>query len=141
MHNSANQLAYPCIIMKTGNLNDINDMDHITQLFPCPLGFHLAEQPPKCECIKLLNDNNCKCFLGKRLLYNCTELEILDWWHSNKTLIHTHCPFQYCGSNLENSAKEQCSSNRADYVPGILCGGCKPQHSLALGTSVAYPTA
>ena len=34
-----------------------------------------------------------------------------------------------------DSVKEQCSSNRT----GILCGGCKPEHSLALGTSRCLP--
>ena len=64
--------------------NARNDFDHITfviGLLACPLGFQLAGQPPKCECIKLLTDNNCKCFLGKKTAVRLYR-EILDWWYS-----------------------------------------------------------
>ena len=50
----------------------------------------------------------------------------------------THCPFDYCNItaigrdvNLQDDSDSQCAFNRA----GRLCGGCKDNYSLAIGSS------
>ena len=54
----------------------------------------------------------------------------------------THCPFDYCNVtgiaiNLQDDSDSQCAFNRA----GRLCGHCKDNYSLAIGSShcIHYP--
>ena len=51
------------------------------------------------------------------------------------TILHPHCPFDYCKAHrirfAMNETDLQCSYDRR----GLLCGDCQPGLSLALGTS------
>ena len=101
-------------------------------LLPCPPGFAL--------------NGHCDCYLHHVVFDNCVAVNEtgLFLWSSNAwasiyedgILYDTHCPFDYCNItgqliNLLNDSDTQCAFNRA----GRLCGGCKENYSLAIGSS------
>ena len=57
--------------------------------------------------------------------------------YSDGLLYNTQCPFDYCTVStntpydLQGDPESQCAFNRA----GRLCGGCKENYSLAIGSS------
>ena len=119
------------------------------ELKSCPLGFQLQTQDPlKCGCnchpaLQMLDKIECQIsnmtiykhpgsvgwfgFLPQR---NTSELEIVSY---------TYCPFDYCDTTKTHAIKpiqpqtanSQCAFNRS----GILCGGCKTNFSVLLGSS------
>ena len=103
----------------------------------CPLGFELSNEHQKCTCDKWLQK------------FDITECNIDDlsierkkntFWisklanHSGLILHDGRCPFDFCKDNFVNvslsNPSAQCDFNRN----GTLCGQCKEQYSLALGT-------
>ena len=106
-------------------------------LLPCPPGFALLGEPPKCDCYPELSNSGVECRIvnGK---------EIFKWkgslWIGIKGEGITYskqCLFNYCdrGSlkeiSLRNEPEIQCRFNRT----GRLCGACKEGYSLAIGSS------
>ena len=106
-------------------------------LLPCPPGFALLEEPPKCDCYPELANSGVECRIvnGK---------EIFKWkgnlWIGNEGEQITYskqCPLDYCDRNglkeiiLRKEPDIQCRFNRADR----LCGGCRENYSLAIGSS------
>ena len=104
-------------------------------LLPCLPGFTLLNQ-------------HCDCFLHDVLFDNCSIVSgrgYFSWsknnWvnlDKNATIIYNkNCPFDYCNKtyakpiDLERHPDSQCAFNRA----GRLCGGCKENYSLAIGSS------
>ena len=102
-------------------------------LLPCPPGF-------------ILLNKRCDCHLHYSLFDSCKISNGTGYfsWNSNAwTTIHKagilydmHCPFDYCNItgqliNLLNDSDSQCAFNRA----GRLCGGCRENYSLAIGSS------
>ena len=105
-------------------------------LSPCPVGFVLSGEPPKCNCAPALLEHQLRC-------------DVLNWTIQRKgrtwigfyeenvsgILLHDHCPFDYCKETQMwiniSSADQQCAFNRT----GILCGKCKEGLSLVLGSS------
>ena len=110
-------------------------------LLNCPLGFALSTKNG-CECHKCLFQNI------ESITCNITEQSIqrqgTTWigvMSSNATLAFSNvCPFLYCNilnvkvfvhqSSLLNE-DSQCTGNHS----GVLCGGCKENFSLALGSN------
>ena len=101
-------------------------------LLPCPPGFTL--------------NGHCDCYLHYFVFDNCMAVNKtgLFSWSSNAwasiyedgIIYDTHCPFDYCNItgqpiNLLNDSDTQCAFNRA----GRLCGGCRENYSLAIGSS------
>ncbi len=109
-------------------------------LLPCPLGFSLQGNPPRCDCCLSTAHE-----LIDMYDVNCSAFGVLSWngqlWIGVKkgtgTLdLNFQCPSGYCeiGTktiSFENNADSQCAFNRA----GKLCGGCKENYSLAIGSS------
>ena len=103
-------------------------------LLPCPPGFSLQGDPPGCDCYPALTDNGVKCSINDRR-------NILFSWNtpvwintaSNNTIYSKYCPFDYCNNvkTIQNDVNNQCAFNRA----GKLCGACKENYSLAIGSS------
>ena len=112
---------------------------HFTPVFynitlrPCPPGFTLI-------------DERCTCYLKHVLFENCKIANGIGYFSWNNTawvtindqVLHysTYCPFDYCSITdkeiyLQNDSDTQCAFNRA----GRLCGGCKENYSLAIGSS------
>ena len=110
-------------------------------LLKCPKGFTFKRQ--QCHCFPVLINSHINCYLLNNKGY-------LQWsgsiWvgdkdsdaqeSSNKILFSRYCPLSYCNTSLKTVELEidpnaQCAFNRA----GLLCGGCKENYSLAIGSS------
>ena len=103
----------------------------------CPPGFNISEMTRSCVCEKRLQrfTNNCSITSG-----NITRDSNQQFWvryddQSDGLILHPNCPFDYCTSqNVSFSLSNtdvQCAYNRS----GRLCGACKANYSLVLGTS------
>ena len=113
------------------------------KLFPCPWGFILTGLPPRCDCSQELHNHHVyTCNITDQTITRPPQLWIGYYQPGNDSalqvegvLVHDDCPFDYC--KLEefpihlNDSDKQCAFNRS----GVLCGGCQPGLSLALGTS------
>ena len=112
-------------------------------LLPCPPGFTLLGDPPGCDCYPVLTNNavNCQMISGKGYLSWNGPLWLniefnTTFFTAYKIYLAQYCPFDYCKAseisvNLQADADAQCSFNHA----GRLCGGCKENYSLAIGSS------
>ena len=104
-----------------------------TSFHPCPLGFNLSDNPPRCDCALQLRMPGVKCNIDTQLIHRPALVWIGNY--SDEVVVHTNCPFDYCKpKDNEISLYEQdqqCAFNRS----GVLCGACQPGLSLALGTS------
>ena len=116
----------------------------------CKAGFMQEQVSTKCSCIC---DKRDKTF--SKYIKECDPtLEAVkrmgEFWitylnyHDNNSFspyfIYPYCPLGYCESpsteifinlNQPNGSDAQCANNRR----GILCGSCRPNHSLSLGNS------
>lgn len=127
---------------------------NVTLLHPCPPGFILLGDPPGCECHPKLNESGISCHIRNRTGYISWEgpmwvnaSEIFNSNNSNETWhdilsIADYCPFDLCkvdyqkfNVNLRDDPDAQCAYNHV----GRLCGGCRENHSLAIGSSQCIP--
>ena len=111
------------------------------KLLSCPLGYQMANksnEKPYCECVaylKRLGINNCDIKQGGKILR--PKRMWIGFHHIRPFIIaaHKHCPFDYCVQSDSffslSSPDQQCNHNRAQ----VLCGACKTNLSLVLGTS------
>ena len=108
-------------------------------LLKCPVGFIMLGDPPGCHCHPVLAAANIKCTINGLTGYHTWNSSV--WLQAKESVtvrtffLGTHCPLQYCTSqnimvNLRNP-DAQCDFNRA----GVLCGSCKENYSLAIGSS------
>ena len=136
------------LIPYTANqLPNIDDARLGVSLLPCPLGFNLSTATERCECAPPLDELNFNCSIASQTIHRPSAVWIGYYYFnsdnesSNNTvtpggvILHMHCPLDYCKTedtelNLEDPS-EQCAFHHS----GILCGGCQPGLSLALGTS------
>ena len=106
-------------------------------LLPCPPGFQLSNLTAQCECNQLLKERGLSCNIsGATPLVRRT----MSVWISihptrNDAILHDNCPLDYCKPTplwlqLEHP-DEQCAYEHS----GLLCGRCKSNLSLAIGTS------
>ena len=100
---------------------------------PCPLGFNLSDNPPKCDCVLQLRKPGIKCNINTQLIHRPALVWIGNY--SDEVVVHTNCPFDYCKSKDNEISlyeqDQQCAFNRS----GVLCGACQPGLSLALRSS------
>ncbi len=105
-------------------------------ILPCPLGMNLTEGT--CQCQQGLTKfvKNCEAIKNTGVFYrNGTRWIGTPLFNNTTILANEYCPFGYCNSktlgvNLDNP-DIQCAFNHS----GVLCGGCPPGLSLAIGTS------
>ena len=104
-------------------------------LRPCPPGFSLSKHPPfKCDCNQLMQQlPGVKCHIQDQTISRSGLVWIST--DGNETVTASNCPYNYCNREeiyitLEDP-DSQCNFNHS----GILCGGCQPGLSLALGTN------
>ena len=103
---------------------------------PCPLGFQLSGKEEICVCDERLQTFTQNCDINRLSI----ERKENTYWISNEAndsilILHEDgCPFDFCKDKLINvplsNPDEQCNNNRV----GTLCGQCKANYSLALGT-------
>ena len=108
----------------------------------CPIGFMPSNiSDSKCECI-------CSMEL-KSYITSCDSTtnslikENINSWitYQYGYVTYSNCPFDYCETNvsidlnLSNGTDAQCNNNRR----GVLCGACRKNFSLSLGSSHCLP--
>ena len=119
---------------------------YLVHLLECPLGFAL-DTNKGCDCHKYLvkTNENFTCNIADQSIQRqgTTWIGALKGNTSNYSLVFsTVCPFFYCNrsnvkilvnqtSFLNDSEDIQCTDNRS----GVLCGGCRDNFSLALGSN------
>ena len=104
-------------------------------LKPCPTGFQLSEASKECVCEHRLQKYTNSCDIDDLV----EGIDGNAWVGLDKsadgTILHPYCPFDYCKSYSVrfrlNNTDLQCNYNRR----GLLCGGCQPGLTLALGSS------
>ena len=107
-------------------------------LLECPLGFTLSDRPHRCDCDEVIIQQNLTCNI-KDLTVRREGTIWINTSISSGVIFDDYCPFDYCKQepvdvDLTNP-DVQCAFNRS----GILCGACKPQFSLALGSNRCLP--
>ena len=121
--------------------NDLTSLFEVI-LLPCPRGYRMTNKPrqkPHCECIvsKYLQKMGIYCNIdqGARV-FRPTKIWIGFYYTQPDTITaNEYCPFDYClpqeGFLSLTSPDDQCNNNRS----GVLCGACKGNLSIVLGTS------
>ena len=108
-------------------------------LLSCPPGFHQTKsdgQPSGCICYQLLTEYGFKCNFINNTGYHIWNSSMWVSVTTDKTLYYNqYCPLDYCKLGrkvvtLEKKPNAQCAFNHA----GTLCGGCKENYSLAIGS-------
>ena len=110
----------------------------------CPIGFEIAEGDDKCTCDKIVQTITHNCYIDS----NSFERTRNSFWISLTKFNNTdqlltvydfRCPLDYCNDRPVNvtlgDPSVQCDFNRT----GILCGQCKKNFSLALGSLHCVP--
>ena len=111
-------------------------------LIDCPVGFTLSDEPHQCICHPTITRNRLTCDID---IGNGTVQRSGNVWvsflPSNQSkggggvVVSLHCPNGYCKQEIQHINLDrpdaQCSFNRS----GVLCGGCPPGLSLALGSN------
>ena len=106
-------------------------------LLACPRGFTLLGNPPSCRCYPVLTKNNVVCFFKDNIGYQTWNSSIwIDIDADLTVYMAQYCPFGYCITSqkivsFDEDSSAQCLSDRK----GTLCGGCKKNFSLAIGSS------
>ena len=109
----------------------------LVTLLPCPTGFQLSTMTAQCECAPLLKDKGLLCNISGAtpMVQRTKSVWISIHPNGNDTLLHENCPLDYCKPTslwLQlNHPDEQCAYGHS----GLICGRCKSNLSLALGTS------
>ena len=103
----------------------------------CPLGFNISKSERSCVCEPRLipYTNQCNIINGVgQITRDSDDMFWVGHDQSHELILHPHCPFDYCVNDTVvfplNNTDIQCAHNRA----GILCGACKTDYSLVLGT-------
>ena len=103
-------------------------------VLPCPPGFSLQGDPPGCDCYTVLGDSGVKCNIKYGTLLFSWSTALWMSIENNDTMYSENCPFDYCSEDKSmesNNSDVQCAFNHA----GRLCGSCKENYSLAIGSS------
>ena len=119
----------------------------------CPLGFTLSKRPPfKCDCNHLLQQiPRVTCDIQHQTISR-DGLVWVGTYRGNETVAASkYCPYNYCKSiqtkitltsqepdtEYSNYSTADCQCNQQH--SGVLCGGCQPGLSLALGSNRCLP--
>ena len=113
--------------------NDLFKLINIS-LTKCPLGFEISNKIKSCDCENLKNiATTITCDATTKILARQGDIWIGNI--SDRVVIQKPCPLDYCNTAQVNFSltdpDPQCALNRT----GILCGGCKQNFSLALGSN------
>ena len=104
----------------------------------CPPGFSLENSSMSCVCDRALQKytNNCNITNGQgQIARESDDIFWVGYDESHGLILHPQCPFDNCVSHAVNfslnNTDMQCAYNKS----GLLCGACKNEYSLVLGTS------
>jgi hypothetical protein len=110
---------------------------NITLRFPCPIGFTLVGEPPRCDCYPELRQRKINCTIQNGMGYISRSGRNWIGVSRKEVTFNDHCPPNHCRpekkllNNLENDSNAQCSFDHS----GVLCGGCREGYSIAIGSS------
>ena len=114
----------------------------------CPLGFAISRNPPfKCDCNHLLQQMpRVTCEIQNQTISR-DGLVWVGTYGNNTVAASKYCPYNYCKSE-RTKVKLTSQESKSEYIhhsttniqcnlhhSGVLCGGCQPGLSLALGTN------
>ena len=136
-HNIKHEITVTCQLYHDNTCGSINTgVTFDIHIKPCPLGFELSNKYHICACNKWLQNFTDECNIDDSSI----ERKKNTFWISKQAndsglILHTsRCPFDFCKDQSVNvtldNRSAQCDFNRS----GILCGQCREQYSLALGT-------
>ena len=114
----------------------------------CPIGFQvLVTNNKSCDCIchrviQPYPKTECNPTIESIIRRENFWISYINhnWSNSSGYVVYPHCPFDYCYTydksvsinlNLPDGSDAQCNLNRM----GTLCGTCKPNRSVSLGSS------
>ena len=104
----------------------------------CPPGFSLENSSMSCVCDQALQKytNNCSITNGQgQIARESDDIFWVGYDESHGLILHPQCPFDSCVSHAVNfplnNTDKQCAYNKS----GLLCGACKNECSVVLGTS------
>ena len=104
----------------------------------CPPGFSLENSSLSCVCDQVLQKytNNCNITNGQgQIARESDDTFWVGYDQYHRLSVHPYCPFDNCVSHAVNfslnNTDMQCAYNKS----GLLCGACKNEYSLVLGTS------
>ena len=113
-----------------------------TTIIPCPVGFTLNSKEDECVCDERLQPLTQDCYIGSQsILRSSNNFWIsVDQTSEDGFVLHDgNCPLDYCIDNpinvTLNKPDVQCHEGRK----GDLCGTCKENFSLALGSLNCLP--
>ena len=125
------------VVGSTGYSSTITKILNVNKT-DCPLGFHLSNKNGACDCEEVVHINP---LVEKDITCDAATNTLSrqgDIWIGNISeciIVQTPCPLDYCNSTKANFSfvdpNSQCAKNRN----GTLCGGCKNNFSLALGSN------
>ena len=119
----------------------------------CPWGFRLTTHPPyMCVCDDLFTDFNISCSIGTQTLtlpgghFYWLGCSTYQYESTNDTKpecrgssLAVRCLLGYCKAATISVSPESLDQQCSDGREGVLCGCCKSNYSLALGTSKCLP--
>ena len=126
--------------------NDIYPMDYslhikVDLVQTCPPGLNISKSARACVCeprlAKYTGTHQCNITNGDGTIRRDSSQQFWVGYdrQSDELILHPHCPFDYCVNDtvvfLLTNTDSQCAYNRS----GLLCGACKKNYSLALGSS------
>ena len=107
------------------------------ELTRCPDGFNLSRTQTRCECEDRLLLLNATCNINERSIEVKGGVWLQPVYQNSSYVgisLHLNCPVDYCVSDPINLTLDNsdvlCDYNRT----GILCGSCKANYSLSLGS-------
>ena len=110
-------------------------------IFPCPPGFMLTNESPfRCDCSQLLKKmHRFHCHIQDQTIGRSGQLWVGRVEGGNETeeavVASKYCSLDYCKGEFINVSLSDPDSQCSYKHSGILCGGCQPGLSLALGSA------
>lgn len=146
-HFSTSTIQRASIIYKTTNwitLELLNVPVVISMtISPCPFGFALTGTKPSCQCEEFLLEYVQDCIVTNQTGFvyrNGTSwVSSYNDGVNESYLAYEYCPLNYCKTDKTAVDLHQPDSQCALNHSGILCGGCAPNLSLAIGSSKCPP--
>ena len=105
-------------------------------LLSCPIGFTVSNSShPQCVCDHLLHGLDITCNITNQIIHRRGAVWVSSEDNGTKVMVSNHCPYGYCKTGDVNVSLEHPDTQCDLRHSGILCGGCQPGLSLALGSS------
>ena len=143
---SCNKLSYhiftnstsATLVLRPDGYCQQSDFSTITvhiEVIPCSKGFEVHDDRCGCDTrlTKLLNTNTTTCDVTTDSMQRKGSMWLR--YDEDYLKVHTNCPLDYCQGASDTISlahpDKQCANNRG----GVICGACRDNFSIALGSS------